>query len=248
MANPVCLTVDVEDWYDGMAVLGCSLSRPKAQESGLGEIGAMLKDRSAAVTFFVVGNRAAASRKDLVAFVNSGHEIASHGPDHGRLPNDAQKLRSWLRSGREMVEDVVQRPVLGFRAPRFDIPDGMDLSDFRSAIADAGFHYASDLHLLGVGSLAELPVMRWHATKVGGGSYQRLLPCRSLGPLVRRHKGPAVLYYHSYDFGSELPRAWEIRSATVAAQVLGRRRIPRLFESLLTAFGSVTCADALAKG
>lgn len=248
MATTVCLTVDVEDWYEGMAVLGCKIDRAKANGSGLDELARSLASRSAAVTLFVVGNYARAASKQLASFAANGHEIASHGPDHGRLPSDERKLRFWLRSGREMVEDVVQRPVLGFRAPRFEIPVGMELPAFRLAIADAGFSYVSDLNLLGNGTLHELPVLQWHGVPVGGGSYQRLLPARSVRAITSRHDRTAVLYYHSYDFGDELPGTRDIRSAATAAQVLGRSRIPTVFNSLLDASGSVTCEKALVNG
>ena len=42
MTPPVCLTVDVEDWYDGMAVLGEPIPRPDGALSGLGGLAALL--------------------------------------------------------------------------------------------------------------------------------------------------------------------------------------------------------------
>ncbi len=248
MATAVCLTVDVEDWYDGMAVLGCRVDRVKANGSGLDELARALADRAAAVTLFVVGNVSRAASRQLAAFAAGGHEIASHGPDHGRLPSDQRRLRSWLRSGREMVEDVAQRPVRGFRAPRFEIPEGVELPAFREAIADAGFSYVSDLHVLGDGALHELPVLQWHGFPLGGGSYQRLLPARMMRTITSGHEGPAVLYYHSYDFGDELPGVRDIRSTAAATQVLGRTRIPVIFGNLVKTFGSVTCEHALTSG
>ena len=38
----VCLTIDVEDWYDGMAVLGHPLPKPEAASSGLAALGRLL--------------------------------------------------------------------------------------------------------------------------------------------------------------------------------------------------------------
>ena len=86
MSN-VCLTVDVEDWYDGMAVLGQPIPRPEGAASGLSGLGDLLQRvPDARVTLFVVGDYAPRVREELVELIRRGHEVASHGPDHGRLP------------------------------------------------------------------------------------------------------------------------------------------------------------------
>ena len=114
-----------------------------------------------AVTLFTIGNYASTVRNELAALAAGGHEIASHGPDHGRLPNEAKGLGEWLRRGRETLEDLVQRPVRGFRSPRFDIPPAVGLSRFRGLLVEAGFDYVSDTSCLGPTSpISELPVLR----------------------------------------------------------------------------------------
>ncbi len=99
------MTIDVEDFYDGMAVLGHDVPRPPDLVEEL----ALLVDSLDAVpgkpkvTLFVVGNHVARIRPALATFAAAGHEIASHGPDHGRLPEDAVP---WLRKGREILETI----------------------------------------------------------------------------------------------------------------------------------------------
>ena len=90
MSNDVCLTVDVEDWYDGMAVLGEPIPRPTGATSGLSGLTTLLDGAGGSphVTLFVVGNYAASVKDELAELVARGHEVASHGPDHGRLPED----------------------------------------------------------------------------------------------------------------------------------------------------------------
>ncbi len=70
---------------------------------------------------------------ELAGLAAQGHELASHGPDHGRLPDDPGTLLEWLRRGRTMLEDLVQLPVQGFRSPRFDVPPGLGLARYRAA-------------------------------------------------------------------------------------------------------------------
>lgn len=245
MTADVRLTVDVEDWYAGMAVLGETAERPTEVASGLAGLTSLLRNREATVTLFVVGNYAATVRSELAHLVSRGHEIAAHGPDHGRLPEDPKRLVEWLRRGREMVEDLVRVPVRGFRSPRFDVPEAVGLARYRDLLAEAGYQYVSDTHFLGDGSpVTELPVFTRGRFPVGGGSYQRLLPRAAVTQMVESADGPVVLYYHSYDFGATLPSTSSIRSWATAKQLVGRRRIAELFSSILNRYGSRACGHA----
>jgi peptidoglycan/xylan/chitin deacetylase (PgdA/CDA1 family) len=246
MTTPVCLTVDVEDWYDGMAVLGEPIPRPEGARSGLTDLARMLDDAPGdpRVTLFVVGNYVPTVAAELADLADRGHEVASHGPDHGKLPESPDALLDWLRRGRETAEDAVQRPVTGFRSPRFDVPGSLGLARYRDLVAEAGFAYVSDTRCLGGASpVRELPVLVSHGVPVGGGSYQRLLPARAVTSAVGTAAGPAVLYYHSYDFGATLPALTSIRSVAVAKQLLGRGRVAGMFTQLLDRYGSKACAD-----
>jgi hypothetical protein len=239
----VCLTVDVEDWYEGMEVLGHPIPRPGDARSGLEALLEELDGLDVAVTLFTIGNYAATVRNELAALAAGGHEIASHGPDHGRLPNEAKSLGEWLRRGREVLEDLVQRPIRGFRSPRFDIPPAVGLSRFRNLLIEAGFDYVSDTSCLGPTSpISELPVLhRGHRLPIGGGSYQRFLPSALVRSSIEHATGPAVCYYHSYDFGATLPALRSTRSPAVAKQLLGRGRIKAKFTEILTTYGSEAC-------
>ncbi len=246
MTTDVRLTIDVEDWYDGMEVLGEPFPRPEGARSGLSGLAELLEAAggSARVTLFVVGNYAATVSSELKHLAAAGHEIASHGPDHGRLPADPAALAAWLRTGRTMVEDLLQVPVHGFRSPRFDVPSGIGLEKYRDLVAEAGFTYVTDTSNLGDRSpVRELPVLSLHGLPLGGGSYQRLLPTPVVTHAVGTGQGTAVLYYHSYDFGATLPGFGSIRSVAVAKQLVGRGRVAGVFSSILRRYGSRVCAD-----
>jgi hypothetical protein len=239
------MTVDVEDFYDGMAVLGQHVARPPGAPSGLVSLLDHLEAQPTKpkVTLFVVGNYAPAVRDDLAAFAAAGHEIASHGPDHGRLPSSG--LVQWLAAGRQMLEDLVGVSVRGFRSPRFDVPSEGGLERYRDALAEAGYAYVSDTSVLGSRSpVHEVPVLSWRGLRVGGGSYQRLLPFAAVMAATRSAMEPAVLYYHSYDFDDTLPGLSAVRSPMLARQLLGRGRIAPIAWRLTGHFGSETCAHA----
>jgi peptidoglycan/xylan/chitin deacetylase (PgdA/CDA1 family) len=245
MTADVRLTVDVEDWYDGMAVLGEQCERPAETTSGLTGLTSLLRDHDATVTLFVVGGYAPTVRSELAHLVARGHEVASHGPDHGRLPDDGGRLLDWLRRGRQMLEDLVQVPVRGFRSPRFDVPEPLGLAGYRDVLAEAGFDYVSDTHRLGEASpIREVPVFTRGRFPIGGGSYQRLLPRSAVTSWVEAADGPVVLYYHSYDFGATLPSAASIRSLGAAKQLLGRSRIAGVFATVLDRYGSRALSHA----
>jgi peptidoglycan/xylan/chitin deacetylase (PgdA/CDA1 family) len=244
MSPTVCVTVDVEDFYEGMAVLGHEISPPAGAASGLEQLLSRLERQpDARITLFVVGDYAPKVREALVALVGAGHEIASHGPDHGRLPGT--RLVEWLRRGREGLEDMLQVRVSGFRSPRFDVP-GDDLSRYREQVAQAGYEYVSDASHLGRTSpVGELPVLTWRGLRIGGGSYQRLMPTRAVDAVVAAVEGPAVVYYHSYDFDPTLPSVRTARSLALVKQLLARDRVERAFDALMSRHGSKSCAEAL---
>ncbi len=238
---PLSMTIDVEDFYDGMAVLGHEVPRPPDLVEELARLVESLDAVTGGpkVTLFVVGNHMTRIIPALATFASAGHEIASHGPDHGRLPEDTV---SWLRKGREILEQQLQVKVTGFRSPRFDLPPHGDLARYRGELADAGYEYVSDASFLGAGSpLREAPVMSWRGVRLGGGSYQRLLPLAAVSAAIRSSPGTAVCYYHSYDFDGTTPGLSAIRSQAVARQVLGRGRIAPMFLRLVRRFGSETC-------
>jgi hypothetical protein len=244
------VTVDVEDFYDPLAlgVFGQSAPRPSQAGSGLQGLRDLLAGEpikmDCRLTLFVVGTYIPTIKDELVDLLRDNHELASHGPDHGPLPTSRGRLLEWLRRGKEVLEDTFQAEVVGFRSPRFDVPHGLALSEFRDLIAEAGYRYVSDARLIGDGTpVAELPVLSRGRLKIGGGSYQRLLP-QSVVPLVvdpSRSHGAVILYYHSYDFGATLPSPW--RSTFFAREVLGRKRIPAILKTILDRYGSCTCAS-----
>ena len=246
-----CLTVDVEDWYDGMAELGHPVRRHGPRRSGLDALIQLLsspRDLPSSVTLFTVGAYAAEVGEDLRHLAGEGHEIASHGAHHGPLPAESRALEAWLRQSREQVEEVVQRACTGFRSPCFRLPEGMTLAQYRDLLASAGFSYVSDRHRLGARSpVVELPVLEWRGIPLGGGSYQRLLPrevaVRAIATTLRADA--RVLYYHSYDFGEILPTVRQDRSPAVLRFSAGRSRVAPVFERLLERLGSVSCQQVL---
>ena len=89
----VCVTVDVEDFYEGMAALGHHVARPAAVADGMMTLLSKLESQATKprLTLFVVARYAPGGAPCARAFATAGHEIASHGPDHGAMPTPRRR-------------------------------------------------------------------------------------------------------------------------------------------------------------
>ncbi|GIG36618.1 polysaccharide deacetylase family protein [Cellulomonas pakistanensis] len=78
----------------------------------------LLADRGLRATFFVLADAAEAHPELVRRLVDEGHELALHGPDHGRLNRlqDAEAARV-VADARRRVEAVAGVPVTLFRPP-----------------------------------------------------------------------------------------------------------------------------------
>jgi polysaccharide deacetylase family protein (PEP-CTERM system associated) len=95
-------------------------------------------------TVFIVGELAR-SHQELVRHVaESGHEIGLHGLRHVPLHEvNPVRLLAELREGRDLLEDVSQTHVRGFRAPIFSLTPATGWAV--DIITQAGFTYSSSI-------------------------------------------------------------------------------------------------------
>jgi len=89
-------------------------------------------------TFFIVGRDAAVHAGAIAAIAAAGHEIASHSQTHpmafGRL--SAARMHAELADSKAALEAAGAEPVIGFRAPNFDVS-----AHVVEALAGAGYRY-----------------------------------------------------------------------------------------------------------
>lgn len=228
------LTIDLEDWYQGLTSTGHQVSRwPEFEDRVVGATEQLLTllDRSSVrATFFVLGY-VADHFPDLVRRVaDAGHEIALHGYHHRQVSRlTPQQFQADLLRGREAVETASRQPVRGYRAPMFSINGSASWA--LEMLHGLGFFYDSSVfptrnmlygypeaprfpyHPLGDNDFAEFPLstvclmgMNW---PWAGGFYLRLLPY----PLFRwglerlnREGQPAILYLHPWELDPGQPR------------------------------------------
>jgi len=229
-------TVDVEDWYH-------ILDTPKAPEfsqwdqlesrveRNMDIILSLLKDKGVPATFFWLG-WVAERHKDLVRrCVDDGHEVASHGYAHVLAYQVGhEKFREDIRHGKRVLEDIIGRQVVGFRAPGFGIKDNTAWAF--DDICAAGYQYDSSVFpsSRGHGGMRQAPVgcyvmdtaegplielsmsvveMFNRRFSFFGGGYLRLFPL----PLIRWgiekvHSAghPLIIYIHPREVDPDHPR------------------------------------------
>jgi polysaccharide deacetylase family protein (PEP-CTERM system associated) len=232
------LSVDLEEYYHGMefeAALGPDRSRhlPSRVEWSTGRVLDLLERNGVRATFFTVGSVAEAHPELLRRIAAAGHELACHGYAHELVSRQQpEEFRADVRRAKAIIEDLVGRAVLGYRAPNYSI--GTAQSWAWAILLEEGFAYDSSVypvrhdrygdplaprfpHVIlhrGERRLIEFPIgtlrlagMNWPA---GGGGYFRLLPAilfeLALRHVNRREGKGVMFYFHPWELDPHQPR------------------------------------------
>jgi len=231
------VTVDVEDWFH---ICDIETILPPSQwdrcesrvERNVARILGILSKNRVSGTFFVLGYVAQRVPEVIKMIAEEGHEIASHGFGHVQIykmtPDEFE--RDLIRS-KKVIQEVVGREVLGYRAPEWSMRKGPRNSLWALPIlASNGFQYDSSiapLRIIGIpraprkpytiptnhGNIEEFPPLvkntRLGNLPVGGGWGLRIFPYG----MIRRAVGelndqgvPAVIFLHPSEFDPDPPR------------------------------------------
>lgn len=233
-------TVDVEDYFQ---VEGFAKAIDRSSWEGfrtrVGESNSLLLDilarHKVRATFFVLGWVARKHPEIVRQIVASGHELASHGMSHRLVYTQTpEEFRRETRDAKALLEDLAQRPVVGYRAATYSITSrslwALDV------LCEEGFQYDSSIfpmrhdrygipdaepkpHVLttpGGGRLVEFPisVLRYGGAKipVAGGGYFRLFPYQFTRWALRKlnvQQQEFVFYVHPWEVDPEQPRVEE---------------------------------------
>jgi polysaccharide deacetylase family protein (PEP-CTERM system associated) len=223
-------------------------------------------------TFFMVG-QAARHNPTLVRDIHrGGHEVACHGWAHSPLHVlSPAAFRADVRRSKALLEDLTGAAVVGFRAPTFSM--ARRTSWAIDILAEEGFRYDSSVFPIyhdrygipeaprtpfligGPGRrLLELPPLTYRLlglnVPVGGGGYFRLLPRFLIHKAIKQVRklaaGPAMLYFHPWEFDPEqvrLPMGRLSRWRTYFGLGRTRTRLAGLLEKI----SCTRAADAAAQ-
>jgi polysaccharide deacetylase family protein (PEP-CTERM system associated) len=142
------LTVDLEDWYQGLTSTSRHLERWPSYEDRVVEstqkLLALLDRAAVRATFFVLGYVADEFPGLVRSVAEAGHEIALHGYHHRLISHlTRDELRADLLRGRAAVESASGQQVTGFRAPMFSINRATLWA--LELLLEMGFRYDSSL-------------------------------------------------------------------------------------------------------
>lgn len=230
------LSVDVEEYFQVEAA-SAGVTRdqwesiPRRLDASMDRALNLLAASGASATFFVLGWVAQRDRPLVRRIADAGHEVASHGMGHRMVGQSSpEEFRKDVRESRALLEDIVGRPVAGYRAPTFSITHRTAWAI--DVLAEESYQYDSSVFPVrhdryGVpdaprfihrargpagGSLIEIPPltlrlagMNW---PVGGGGYLRLLPVRvvaaALGAAQARGRS-GMIYLHPWELDPDQP-------------------------------------------
>jgi polysaccharide deacetylase family protein (PEP-CTERM system associated) len=225
------LTVDLEDWYQGLQI---PIEDWSPYEDRVVLATERLLDILAAAdvraTFFTLGF-VAERHPGLVARVAAaGHEIATHGYSHSLVYElEPQQFREELRRSRQTLQQLSGQPVLGHRAPFFSITRRSLWA--LAILAEEGLAYDSSIFPVrnwryGIEDaprwphrpaeapeLVEFPISTWRLRgrnlPMTGGAYFRIYPYAVSRRLMRQAnaQGHAVAFYiHPWELDPGHPR------------------------------------------
>jgi polysaccharide deacetylase family protein (PEP-CTERM system associated) len=267
-------TVDVEEYFQ-VAALERSIARDRWDETPsrltapAHDLLDLLATNVATATFFVLG-WIARRHPDLVRrIVREGHEVASHGCAHERVPTlTPAAFREDVRDSKRLLEDIGGAPVLGYRAPSFSIVPGLEWAF--DVLLEEGYTYDSSVFpgprldgnssagtnfdpywiTRSAGRLREFPptVLRRLGLTIpaGGGGYFRILPYELTQAALRDHERrgvPGTFYIHPWELDPDQPRVRASALSTVR-HYTGLRRTRARLERLLAEFSFTTIRES----
>jgi len=227
---PHALTIDFEDWYQGLEIPVGDWDRFESRiESSGRRVLQVLAESKTRATFFVLGyvaERHPALVKEIRA---AGHEIGTHGYSHTLVYQQSPALfREELTRSVRCLEDQTGERVLGHRAPFFSVTKqslwALDViqelglvydssifpvKNYRYGIADA----PRWPHTLDGRPLREFPLTTLRVLglnlPVAGGAYFRIYPywfTRLALRSVAAPGRPLVFYLHPWEIDPDHPR------------------------------------------
>ncbi|MGH0034427.1 MAG: XrtA system polysaccharide deacetylase [Myxococcota bacterium] len=269
------LSIDVEEWWH---ILNLPSSPPPERwddlkatvEPSTRRLLDLLAEGGARATFFVLG-WVARRHPDLVRQIHAeGHEIACHGDMHELCYEQGEAaFEADLRAAREVLEDLVGAPVLGYRAPGFSILDSTPWAF--EVIHRVGFRYDSSIfpaprqhggmaearrepYSMRLASGAELAEFPMTVAQLGrariafaGGGYLRLFPYPLIRSGIRSANAanrPACVYVHPREVDPDHPRMEMSLGRRFRSYVNLRSTEPKL-RRLMGDFAFAPLADVL---
>ncbi len=231
------MTVDVEEYFtvqnlDGIVPRDEWPAHPLRSGDQTRRLLDLYDVHDVKATFFVLG-WVAERQKDLVKEIaERGHEIAAHSYWHKLVfEMTPDEFREDLLRVKGLLEDIIGRPVIGYRAPTYSITK--DSMWAHEILVECGFKYSSSIFPVvhdryGIPDYGRFPIKLDVAGQslwefplttlpvggknlpVAGGGYLRLFPARAVAAALARvnlvEDQPAILYLHPWEIDPGIPK------------------------------------------
>jgi polysaccharide deacetylase family protein (PEP-CTERM system associated) len=226
------MTIDFEDWYQGLEIPYTDWAGYEDRIEKVGHKLLQLFDETKVrATFFILGYVAEQHPALIKKIAAAGHEIATHGYSHALIyQQEPQVFRAELERAIKFLEDTTGARILGHRAPFFSITKASWWA--LEILGELGIRYDSSIfpvvnyrygipdaprwpHQITAGeqSLTEFPISTWHLfgqnLPVAGGAYFRIYPylfTRTALKAINRGGHPFVFYLHPWEIDPAHPR------------------------------------------
>ena len=227
------LTIDVEEWFHTSALdpyIGTSQwdGLPSRLAPNVQNLLDLLEAWQTKATFFILGWVAERHPELVREIADRGHEIASHGYRHRLIYTlNKQTFQEFTRRAKKFLEDLIGKPVLGYRATSFSIVK--DTLWALEVIKEAGFIYDSSIFpvrhdIYGIDGFPRFPFVHQNGLieippstlriagrnfPVAGGGYFRLYPywiTRICLERLNRAGYPGIVYLHPWELDPDCPR------------------------------------------
>jgi polysaccharide deacetylase family protein (PEP-CTERM system associated) len=226
------LTIDFEDWYQGLEIPCSEWDKFEDRITTVAKkLLHILEEEETKATFFVLGFVAEKHPNLIKEIDNAGHEIGTHGFSHSFIYRQTREVfQEEMRRAIRLLEDLTGKKVLGHRAPFFSITkDSLWALDI---LGELGIRYDSSIfpvlnYRYGMAdaprfpyeinrakcNLKEFPLSTLQLARVklpiSGGAYFRIYPYQLTKLAMRavnRSGKPVGFYLHPWELDVDHPR------------------------------------------
>jgi polysaccharide deacetylase family protein (PEP-CTERM system associated) len=274
MAKPAvtnALTIDFEDWYQGLEI-------PHTEWDGFedrielagNKLLQILDDAGVKATFFILGFIAEKHPGLVKRIEAAGHEVGTHGFSHSLIYRQTPEVfKAEMERAVGFLQNLTGKPVLGHRAPFFSITKeslwALDILgslgvkydssifpvlNYRYGIADAP-RFPYEIERNGF-KFTEFPISTLKMGKmtipISGGAYFRIYPyhlTRQFLKAANRDGKPFTFYLHPWELDPGHPRVEMPRRVARMTHYFNLGATERRFRKLLKDFKFAPMKDVL---
>lgn len=231
------ISVDVEEYFHAENLQPYLTSNtPSRVEKSIEKTLELFDKHNTKATFFVLGKVAKEHRNIIKKINDLGHEIASHGMSHKLVYNQTEEeFFEDIHSSKILLEDIISKEVIGYRAPNFSITDKTTWG--YKQLIKAGYRYDSSIYPIKHSrysnldkkrspykikvedkTLIEIPLATFilpiikdkYRFPIAGGAYWRLLPLMynkfGINRINNTEDQSAFCYFHPWELDANQPK------------------------------------------